>query len=97
MRIRIHSPAPKPNQKHHLDPIDLLMDNSGSGFLKSGSRLAKKPGPIRIRNTGTNHRLTDLKQNNLLSLTEPDSFKYLAIFQKVFSNLHSINTDPDPA
>ena len=43
--------TPKPNQKHHLDPIGLLMDGSGSGFLKSRSGSAKKPGSIRIRNT----------------------------------------------
>ena len=35
--------APKPIQKHHLDPISLLMD--GSGFLQSGSRSAKNPDP----------------------------------------------------
>ena len=47
---------PKPNQKHHLDLNGLLMDGSGSRFLKSGSGFlksgsAKKPGSIRIRNT----------------------------------------------
>ena len=41
--------TPKPNQKHHLDLIRLLME--GSGFLKNGSVSAKKPGSIRIRNT----------------------------------------------
>ena len=40
----------KPNQKHHLDPIGLLMNRSGSGFLKSWSGSAKS-GSIRIRNT----------------------------------------------
>ena len=58
MRIRIHNTAintvlfgqapPKPYQNHHLDPISLSMD--GSGLLKPGSGLAKKPGSIRIRN-----------------------------------------------
>ena len=43
---------PKTNQKHHLDPISLFMDGSGSRFLKSGSGSAIKPGSIRIRNTG---------------------------------------------
>ena len=38
---------PKPYQNHHLDHISLLMD--GSGLLKPGSGLAKKPGSIRIR------------------------------------------------
>ena len=42
---------PKPYQNHHLDPISLLMD--GSGLLKPGSGSAKKPGSIRIRNTGS--------------------------------------------
>ena len=51
---------PKPYQNHHLDPISLLMDGSGSGILKPGSGSAKKLGPIRIRirnivfTTGTN-------------------------------------------
>ena len=52
--------TPKPNQKHHLDPIGLLMDGSGSGFLKSGSGSAKKPGSIRIRkliNTVPEHNI----------------------------------------
>ena len=40
---------PKPYQNHHLDPISLLMDGSGSGLLKPGFRSAKKPGSIRIR------------------------------------------------
>ena len=50
--------TPKPNQKHHLDPIGLLMDGSGSGFLKSGSGTAKKPD-IWIRNTGSYGYLLD--------------------------------------
>ena len=54
--IRIHEKnryktvsTSRPNQKHHLDAIGLLMDGSGSGFLKSGFWSAKKPGSIRIR------------------------------------------------
>ena len=43
IRIRIHSPAPKPYQNHHLDPISLLMD--GSGLLKPGSGLVKNLDP----------------------------------------------------
>ena len=39
---------PKPSQNHHLNDISLLMDGSVSGFLKSGSGSAKKPGSIRI-------------------------------------------------
>ena len=44
---------PKPNPKHHLELIDLLMDGSECLKSGSGSGWAKKPGSIRIqiRNT----------------------------------------------
>ena len=60
---------PKPNQKHHLDLIGLLIDGFGSGFLKSGSGSAKKPGSIqiRIRNTAFGRlRLKLLKSSDFL-------------------------------
>ena len=37
--------SPKPHQKHHLDPVCLLMDWSRSGFLKSRSGSTKNPDP----------------------------------------------------
>ena len=65
---------PKPNLKRHWDPISLLMDGSGSGFLKSGSwswsRSAKKPWSTRIRNTGN---IWKISQGIMFSMTNPQN------------------------